>query len=68
MPRELTQRQKIIEAQRHIKHFIKYDLEPMMLDEVEEKINYEQMPDSWYMERDLSFFHFVKSKYIKGIL
>lgn len=62
--RELTQRQKIIQAQREIKKITK-DLERMMMIDVDYTINNIQMGDDWYLEGSKKFVNMMRDRYLQ---
>lgn len=55
--KQLTKRQKLIEASRIIKNLIKNDIEPNLLYDLEESIKGDEKPDKWYLANDESFIN-----------
>ena len=65
MPRELTQRQKVIETQRKLKYFLKNVFEPILLNEAEKLILDQEFGDRWYHQDNDNFYIAVTGKYLR---
>ena len=66
MSKELTPRQKTIQVQRSIKNFIKNELEPSMLLEVEKKIESLNKSDVMLSEKNNEVYKLILKNYVKN--
>ena len=66
MSKELTPRQKTIQVQRSIKSFVKNELEPMMLLEVEKKIESLNKSDVMLSEKNNEVYKLILKNYVKN--